>query len=148
MTSSREIDACAASGAALLMALTSLFMALLLGAVPARAAEAPLPPPKPALVSIVFEGTESAIGRTAREQIEQFSAEYSRKGGRLEIRAFAGPPHDTSSNARRLSLRRALAVRRELIDQGIAAQRIHVKAMGGVSDNGPQERVDISLPGS
>ena len=148
MTSSREIDACAASGAALLMTLTSLFMALLLGAAPARAAEAPLPPPKSALVSIVFEGTESAIGRTAREQIEQFSAEYARKGGRLEIRAFAGPPHDTSSNARRLSLRRALAVRRELIDQGIAAQRIHVKAMGGVADNGPQERVDISLPGS
>ena len=148
MTSSREITACAASGAALLVALISLLMALLPGAAAVRAAEAPLPPPKPALVSILFEDAEFEIGRTAREQIEKLSAEYARKGGRLEIRAFAGSPHDTSSNARRLALRRALAVRRELIDQGIVAQRIHVKAMGGVADNGPQDRVDISLPGS
>ncbi len=111
------------------------------------AAEAPLGPPKPALLRIEFSENESALGQTAREQIETFSSEFARKSGRLELRAFAGPPHDTSSAARRLALRRALSVRRELIDNGIVAERIQVRAFGGTSDSGPQNRVDIGLYG-
>lgn len=147
MTSSRENAARAAMGAAPVMTIVSLILAVFLGISGASAAEAPLPPPKQALLSIIFEGTETTLGRTAREQLDSFSAEYARKGGRLELRAYAGPPHDKSSNTRRLSLRRALTIRSELIERGIVAERIHVRAMGGVSDSGPQDRVDISLPG-
>lgn len=111
------------------------------------AAEAPLAPPKPALLRVEFSENESALGQTARERIEAFSAEFARKSGRFELRAYAGPPHDTSSSARRLALRRALSVRRELIDNGIVAERIQVRALGGTSDSGPQDRVDIGLYG-
>jgi hypothetical protein len=113
----------------------------------ASAAEAPLAPPKPALLRIEFSENESALGQTAREQLETFSSDFAKKSGRLELRAYAGPPHDTSSAARRLALRRALSVRRELIDNGIVAERIQVRALGGTSDNGPQDRVDIGLYG-
>ena len=147
MTSSIENTARASSGAAPFMAIASLLVTLLLCASGAAAAEAPLPPPRQALLTILFEGTETTLGRTAREQLDGFTAEYARKGGRLELRAYAGPPHDKSSNNRRLSLRRALTIRHELIERGIVAERIHVRAMGGVSDSGPQDRVDISLPG-
>ncbi|MFN4354610.1 OmpA family protein [Parvibaculum sp.] len=147
MTSSRENTARAASGAAPFTAFASLLVALLLCSTGATAAEAPLPPPRQALLTIIFEGAGTTLGQTAREQLDSFSAEYARKGGRLELRAYAGPPHDKSSNSRRLSLRRALTVRHELVERGIVAERIHVRAMGGVSDSGPQDRVDISLPG-
>lgn len=111
------------------------------------AAEAPLSPPKSALLRIEFSENESALGQTARENIEAFSSDFVKRSGRLELRAYAGPPHDTSSAARRLALRRALSVRRELIDNGVVAERIQVRALGGTSDSGPPDRVDIGLHG-
>ena len=55
---------------------------------------------------------------------------------------------DKSSESRRLSLRRALAIRQLLIDKGIPANRIDVKAMGGIDDHGNADRVDIWLRGA
>lgn len=118
-----------------------------LGMGEAQAAEAPLTPPQPALARLLFNGTETTLGRTAREQIDAISSEFTHRSGRLQLRAYAGPPNDNSSAARRLALRRALNVRRELITKGIVAERIHVRALGGVRDSGPQERVDITLFG-
>lgn len=129
-------------GALLLVALLAIGMG---GHI--SAAEAPLSPPEPALLRIEFSENESALGQTAREDIEAFSSDFAKKSGRLELRAYAGPPHDTSSTARRLALRRALSVRRELIDHGIVAERIQVRALGGTSDSGPPDRVDIGLYG-
>lgn len=130
-------------GILLLVALAFAF----LGMGEAGAAEAPLAPPKPALARLLFNGAETTLGRTAREQIDAISSEFTQRSGRLEVRAYAGPPNDNSSAFRRLALRRALNVRRELITKGIVAERIHVRALGGVRDSGPQERVDITLFG-
>lgn len=130
-------------GILLLVALAFAF----LGMGEAGAAEAPLAPPRPALARLLFNGAETTLGRTAREQIDAISSEFTQRSGRLEVRAYAGPPNDNSSAARRLALHRALNVRRELITKGIVAERIHVRALGGVRDNGPQERVDITLFG-
>ncbi len=55
------------------------------------AAEAPLNPPEPALLRIEFSENESALGQTARENIEAFSSDFARKSGRLELRAYAVP---------------------------------------------------------
>jgi outer membrane protein OmpA-like peptidoglycan-associated protein len=62
---------------------------------------------------------------------------------RIQLEAYGGAPGDKSSDARRLSLRRALAVRQLLIDDGIPSNRIDVRAMGGVDDKGPADRVDV-----
>jgi outer membrane protein OmpA-like peptidoglycan-associated protein len=62
---------------------------------------------------------------------------------RIQLEAYGGAPGDKSSDARRLSLQRALAVRQLLIDDGVPSSRIDVRAMGGVDDKGPADRVDV-----
>jgi outer membrane protein OmpA-like peptidoglycan-associated protein len=67
---------------------------------------------------------------------------------RIQIEAYGGAPGDKSSDARRLSLKRALAVRQLLIDDGVPSARIDVRAMGGVDDKGPVDRVDVFVRAS
>jgi outer membrane protein OmpA-like peptidoglycan-associated protein len=62
---------------------------------------------------------------------------------RVELQAFGGTPGDKGSDARRLSLKRALAIRQILIDDGVSPDRIDVRAMGGSDDTGPADRVDV-----
>ncbi|MEX0839515.1 MAG: OmpA family protein [Parvibaculum sp.] len=120
---------------------------LLAGILTAAAAEAPLSSPEAALLRIDFTPNESALSPSAHENIAAFATILRRQSSRLLIKAYAGPPRDASSTARKLSLRRALSVRHKLIDEGIGAGRIHVRALGGVPDSGPQDRVDIVLAG-
>jgi outer membrane protein OmpA-like peptidoglycan-associated protein len=67
---------------------------------------------------------------------------------RVQLEAYGGSPGDKSSDARRLSLKRALAVRQLLIDDGVPSSRIDVRAMGGVDDKGPVDRVDVFVRAS
>jgi outer membrane protein OmpA-like peptidoglycan-associated protein len=73
--------------------------------------------------------------------------ELQTKSARLLLQAFAGTPGDKSSEARRLSLKRALAVRQLLIDSGVPSDKIDVRAMGGITDGGKPDRVDVMLRG-
>lgn len=76
------------------------------------------------------------------------SALYSEMSGgsaRVQLMAYAGPRGEKSSDTRRLSLKRALVVRQLLIDDGVPAERIDVRALGGTDDNGPTDRVDVYL---
>lgn len=61
----------------------------------------------------------------------------------IQLQAFGGAPGDKSSDARRISLKRALAIRQLLIDNGVPANRIDVRAMGGATDKGNPDRVDV-----
>jgi outer membrane protein OmpA-like peptidoglycan-associated protein len=63
---------------------------------------------------------------------------------RIQLQAYGGKQNDKSSDARRLSLKRALIIRQLLIDNGVPSERIDVRAMGGASDGAP-DRVDIFL---
>jgi len=67
----------------------------------------------------------------------------STPNARIELQAFGGTKGDKGSDARRLSLKRALAIRQVLIEDGVSADRIDVRAMGGVDDKGPADRVDV-----
>ena len=67
------------------------------------------------------------------------------EGTRLQLRAYSGGTPETASQARRLSLTRALAVRSYLIEQGVRSTRIDVRALGLVEDGGPADRVDLFL---
>jgi outer membrane protein OmpA-like peptidoglycan-associated protein len=63
---------------------------------------------------------------------------------RLQIQAFASPKVKGATNeARRLSLTRALAVRSYLLENGIEASRMDVRALGTQSDRNPLDRVDL-----
>ena len=63
----------------------------------------------------------------------------------MQILAYGGNKGDKGSDARRLSLKRALAIRQVLIDDGMSPERIDVRAMGGADDGGPTDRVDVYL---
>ena len=62
---------------------------------------------------------------------------------RIELLAYAGQKNDSASQARRLSLSRALAARSKLIEQGVRSTRIDVRALGNKSAGGPADRIDI-----
>jgi outer membrane protein OmpA-like peptidoglycan-associated protein len=64
---------------------------------------------------------------------------------RIQLQAYGGARGDKGSDARRLSLKRALAIRQVLIDDGVPADRIDVHAAGGADDNGPADRVDVYI---
>jgi outer membrane protein OmpA-like peptidoglycan-associated protein len=71
------------------------------------------------------------------------NAAMSSPNARVELQAFGGAKGDKGSDARRLSLKRALSIRQVLIDDGVAPDRIDVRAMGGSDDTGPADRVDV-----
>ncbi len=62
---------------------------------------------------------------------------------RIQLEAYGGNHADKGSDARRLSLKRALSIRQVLIDNGVPANSIDVRAMGGADDSGPADRVDV-----
>jgi outer membrane protein OmpA-like peptidoglycan-associated protein len=73
----------------------------------------------------------------------ELNASMTTPNARIELQAFGGAKGDKGSDARRLSLKRALAIRQVLIEDGVSADRIDVHAMGGVDDTGPADRVDV-----
>jgi outer membrane protein OmpA-like peptidoglycan-associated protein len=66
----------------------------------------------------------------------------------VQLQAFGGAPGDKSSEAKRISLRRALAIRQLLIDGGVPSSRIVTRAMGGATDSGEPDRVDVYVRAS
>jgi len=67
---------------------------------------------------------------------------------RLTVNAYAGGDPANASAARRLSLGRALAVRSVLLEHGVRATRIDVRALGLAAGDGPPDRVDVLIGGS
>lgn len=122
---------------------------------PAQVASA-APPAKPAPSSdaglvkrsvILFakdapDPAEGALG-AIKFLATDLNAAMTRASSRIELQAYGGPKGDKGSDARRLSLKRALAIRQVLIDDGVSPDRIDVRAMGGADDTGPLDRVDV-----
>jgi outer membrane protein OmpA-like peptidoglycan-associated protein len=85
---------------------------------------------------------KSALG-AIKFLASELNASMTSPNARVELEAFGGAKGDKGSDARRLSLKRALAIRQVLIDDGVAPDRIDVHANGGVDDTGPADRVDV-----
>jgi outer membrane protein OmpA-like peptidoglycan-associated protein len=62
---------------------------------------------------------------------------------RVQVLAYAAGTEDTVSVARRVSLGRAMAIRKFLADQGVTMDRMDVRALGGSALEEPFDRVDI-----
>jgi outer membrane protein OmpA-like peptidoglycan-associated protein len=93
---------------------------------------------------LTFGAGNAAVENAAGTQLDNIAK--SLKGNealRLQLLAYSGGATQTPSQARRLSLSRALAVRSRLIKQGIRSTRIDVRALGNKSEGGPPDRVDV-----
>jgi hypothetical protein len=75
----------------------------------------------------------------------ELSTALERGAAGIQLEAYAGAPRDESSAARQLSLRRATAVRQLLIDDGVPAARIDIRAKVGADDGGAIDRVDVFI---
>ena len=96
----------------------------------------------PSRGSVLFEDDSALLSQGAQDTLTQLALSLSGGETRLQLRAYAMREEEGAA-ARRLSLKRALAVRAYLIDQGIAPTRIDVRALGPAKDGGPTERVDF-----
>jgi len=61
---------------------------------------------------------------------------------RVQLVAYASDPDKSISRSRRLSLERAVAVRKVLLAAGVESTRIDLRALGEQSGGGPPDRVD------
>ncbi|NDF13083.1 MAG: lysophospholipase, partial [Proteobacteria bacterium] len=128
-------------------------------AVPA-APVAPLASVAPATApttAVALPANVMAMVNFAKEQVELTTAEQQQfattiemmkkdENRRINIISYATSADAQNSTARRISLKRALAVRKYLIGQGIDTVRINVQAMGNAAAAGTQaDRVDVLL---
>jgi outer membrane protein OmpA-like peptidoglycan-associated protein len=125
------------------------------------AATAALSPPPPTVAAaataagrIAFASGDSALSDDAKAQLAPLVGQLSANDRlHVDVLGYAAGGND-QSQARRLSLARALAVRSYLVDRGIPTTRVDVRALGSRNDTaangagtgaGPADRVDIVL---
>ena len=93
---------------------------------------------------VVFEAQERLLPASAEGPVWSLAQKLAaRENLRFLVHGYAGGGSLTESQARRLSLARAISVRKHLIDIGIAGTRINVRAFGTKSPEGPPNRVDV-----
>jgi outer membrane protein OmpA-like peptidoglycan-associated protein len=98
------------------------------------------------LAIVSFPTGTADLPEAARTLLERTAAEMKRdESARLQLVAYAAGNDDASSQARRLSLSRALAVRSYLIEHGVRSTRMDVRALGNKVPEGPPDRVDVML---
>jgi len=85
------------------------------------------------------------IDRHALVELDQLARQLCTAQQRILLRAFGGMAGDDSHEAHRTALRRGLAIRRYLIARGVSSNLIDVTAVGGATDGGPLNRVDLVL---
>ena len=94
-------------------------------------------------LSLAFAGGSDALSDQAAAALAQFAGRFAKTTDRIEIVAYATAAGEDTGAARRLSLKRALAVRNVLLNQGIRSTRIDVRALGGSQAGGEPDRVDL-----
>ena len=95
-------------------------------------------------LQVLYTADGTAVPGSATAPLDELAREVvTNRGVRVQLAAYANGEDNSSSEARRLSLARALAIRRFLIDRGIAASRIDVRALGNTSTAGQADRVDV-----
>jgi len=108
------------------------------GAVPAPA------PASPAAERILFQPDDANLADDARQELDRLAVRLG-ADGRLYVQlvAYASGGGD-ASQARRLSLSRALAARSYLVEHGVEIKQIDVRPLGNRSDPGAvPDRIDL-----
>lgn len=94
--------------------------------------------------ALLFEPGSIEIPGQAAEQLRALAGNLQNGDDRVQLKSHAGGNED-AAKARRLSLKRALAARAVLIEAGIDATRIDVRALGPADDGGPPDRIDMII---
>jgi len=97
--------------------------------------------------TLIFSETESALSHDLENRIRQFILPdlSSNVQSRIQILSFATSPDKSESNAKRLALTRALAVRDFLKSSNIDVSRIDVRALISPPKTTPANKIDVIL---
>ena len=95
---------------------------------------------------VIFDRTGSDLSGEAVSALNDIAGGLRDTNARIQLLAFGGDTAERSHSARRLALRRALAVRNYLMQAGVDQEQISVRALGGATDGGPASRVDVIIP--
>lgn len=105
-------------------------------------ATAPLAPGEP--IHVAFGSESALLSDKAKRKLEAFASRLKDNPGlRIQLLAYASSSEEAASQARRLSLSRALVVRSFLIEKGLSSIRIDVRALGNKVKGEPADRVDL-----
>ncbi|WP_119458988.1 OmpA family protein [Rhodospirillaceae bacterium SYSU D60014] len=93
---------------------------------------------------ILFGEGSADLSMTAQSELSAVADQLlQNEDARIQLLAYASGEENAANQARRLSLARAVAVRRFLIDQGVPSTRMDVRALGNQAEEEPADRVDI-----
>ena len=100
-------------------------------------------------ISLAFDPDEAKLSDRARDSLAALVKRMQKDEDlNLQLLAYAAGDDTSASKARRLSLSRALEVRKVLMDKGVRSTRIEVRALGNKLDGrGAADRVDAVLVG-
>ena len=114
-------------------------------ATPAPGPQTAALPPLEGVRLIFAEGTAD-LSDAVKRDLGRFAKDLlGHDQQRIQLLAYAKGTADAASQARRLSLARALAVRSYLMAQGVLPTRMDVRALGNKADDDPRDRVDVEL---
>lgn len=114
--------------------------------VPSSDNHAPAPPAAVSAADTLTLAYERGSNKPAKLPLEGIiQALNDDPSTRLIIDAYSGSTDQGVNSDRRLSLARALIVRKSLIEKGIAPYRIDIRAHGRKVPDGSPERVDLSI---
>jgi len=112
-------------------------------ATPAEPPPSRRPPPSDPFGAVAFAPGAAELSPEAKEVLSA-AAERLTADERLRIELLAYAALEDQSQARRLSLSRALAARSFLVEHGVRTQRIDVRPLGAPGDGGG-DRIDVRL---
>jgi len=98
------------------------------------------------LSRVRFSKQGSTLSPQAHAALDALAARLLSSRERVKLAAFSGKIGGDSSQARRLSLTRALAIRTYLVSKGVPVERVDVLAFGGPTQ-GVTDRVDVLVRG-
>ena len=97
-------------------------------------------------VQVIFNGGDTKLSADGQAAVDRVLGELEKSDGvRVQLMAYAVGDDLTASQARRISLSRALSVRSYLIEKGVRSSRIDVRALGDKGEGDPKNRVDVNL---
>lgn len=99
------------------------------------------------LSRVRFPRGASDIPETAHAALDELAARLIASNYRVRLAGFSGKAGGDTSEARRLSLARALAIRSYLVAKGVPLERVDVLAFGGAT-KGTTDRVDVLVRGT
>lgn len=95
-------------------------------------------------VQLLFSANDAALSGASKSALETVAQSMlADESSEIQLFAYAGQTGSDATQARRLSLSRAMAVRAFLIGKGIRPARMQVRALGNKTTSGSPDRVDV-----